>query len=182
MVFSEIWKRTKRLFWNVYVFAVISMVNAMFIRVTIKCSCLMIFPMIYAQNRFGTNRMGRGQLRMIYQSMGGIGALSAYLDRMRKSKIFVFASIFLILCIYYLMYLSCYQFWTFMTFNSSFSGSLNDGYFFYVNLMELGSFIFIRTRSSIKYLPKFLSIGNLMFLMYINSYIYACQFESLSVL
>ena len=41
-------------------------------------------------------------------------------------------------------------------------------YFYYVNLMELGSFIFVRTRSSIKYLPKFISLSNLIFLIYLS--------------
>lgn len=59
-----------------------------------------------------------------------------------------------------------------MAFNSNFSKSLNDAYFFYINTIELLSFLFIRTRSTIKYLPKYLTIGNIMFLMYLNSYMY----------
>ena len=69
-----------------------------------------------------------------------------------------------------------------MAFNSNFTKSLNDAYFFYINTVELLSFLFIRTRSSIKYAPKFLTIANLIFLMYINSYMYPSQFEALNLL
>eukprot|EP00356_Strombidium_inclinatum_P017314 CAMPEP_0170490742 /NCGR_PEP_ID=MMETSP0208-20121228/8827_1 /TAXON_ID=197538 /ORGANISM="Strombidium inclinatum, Strain S3" /LENGTH=98 /DNA_ID=CAMNT_0010766183 /DNA_START=1422 /DNA_END=1715 /DNA_ORIENTATION=+ len=69
-----------------------------------------------------------------------------------------------------------------MAFNYTFSESLNDGYFFYVNFMELFSFLFIRTRSSIKYFPKFITIVNLMFLFYVNSYMYPAQLEALYLL
>jgi hypothetical protein len=37
--------------------------------------------MVMLQNRFGDQRMGVAQQRLLYQSMGNIGAMSAYLDR-----------------------------------------------------------------------------------------------------
>jgi hypothetical protein len=39
------------------------------------------------------------------------------------------------------------------------------------------SLFFIRTRSSIKYLPKFLTLLNMTFIFYLNSYIYSAQYE-----
>ena len=60
-----------------------------------------------------------------------------------------------------------------MAFNSTFPSSLNDAYFFYMNTIELLSFLFIRTRSSIKYFPKLITMSNVMFLLYVNSYMYA---------
>lgn len=83
---------------------------------------------------------------------------------------------------YYLMFLACSNAWTHLCFNSYFSMSLNDAYFFYVTMMELFSFLFFRTRSTLKYLPKYITIANLIFLIYVNSYMYPCQFEALSVL
>ena len=59
-----------------------------------------------------------------------------------------------------------------MAFNNNYTKSLNDAYFFYINTIELLSFLFIRTRSSIKYAPKFLTMANMMFLMYLNSFMY----------
>ena len=114
--------------------------------------------------------------------MGDVGALSAYLDRNQLSKKMLYLAFLSTLVIYYVMYMACYQFWTLMAFNNNFSKSLNDAYFFYINTIELLSFLFIRTRSSLKYLPKYLTIGNIMFLMYLNSYMYPAQFEALSLL
>lgn len=80
------------------------------------------------------------------------------------------------------MFLACSNVWTLMCFNSYFSMALNDTYFFYVNMMELCSFLLIRTRSSLKYFPKYITLANMFFLIYVNSYMYPCQFEALSVL
>lgn len=114
--------------------------------------------------------------------MGDIGAYGAFLDREGLSKCHLYMTYLFTLLIYYMLYLACNQFWTLMTFNGIFSNTINDAYFFYINIMELLSFLFVRTRSSIKYFPKYITIVNLMFLMYINSYMYSCQFESLAVL
>jgi hypothetical protein len=111
---------------------------------------------------------------MIYQQMGDIGAISAYLDRNGMSKGWLFFALITGMSMYYLMYMSCYTMWTFMAFNTSFAGFLNQAYFFYINTIELMSFLFVRTRSSIKYLPKMITICNVMFLMYVNSYMYGC--------
>jgi hypothetical protein len=106
--------------------------------------------------------------------MGDIGALSAYLDRERISKSIIYLSYIGILFIYYFMYLSCNHLWTLMAFNNTISGSVNDAYFFYINMIEMASFIFVRTRSSIKYFPKIITIANLIFLFYVNSEMYPC--------
>jgi hypothetical protein len=59
-----------------------------------------------------------------------------------------------------------------MAFPTTFARGINDIYFFYVNVMEFLTLIFIRTRSSIKYFSKFITILNIAFLFYINSYFY----------
>lgn len=182
MYWEQFKLRLGNILWFILTFACMSTINAVFIRISIKCSVLLIFPMIVCQNRFGQNQIGYVQRRIIYQSMGNIGALSAYFDRNRRNKCLIYFAVVTILMVYYLMYLASYSLWTFMAFQGPYSGSLNDSYFFYMNSVELLSFIFIRTRSSIKYLPKYLTIANLIFLMYTNSYMYPCQFEALGVL
>lgn len=114
--------------------------------------------------------------------MGNLGAINAYFDRNSLSKTMLTFSILMTMIVYYFMYIACYQLWTFMSFGAVFSNQINDTYFFYINTMELLSFIFVRTRSTIKYLPKFLTVSNLAFLMYLNSYMYPAQFEALNVL
>lgn len=58
-----------------------------------------------------------------------------------------------------------------------FAGGLNDMYFFYSNIVEFTYFIFIRTRLSLKYYPKVVTLMNTFFLVYINSYLYSAQLQ-----
>lgn len=111
---------------------------------------------------------------MIYQSMGDIGALSAYLDRSGQSKKTLYFSVISLCILYYFLQLACYNIWTRMSFNQTYTDGINDAYFFYVFTMELACFLFVRTRTSIKYFPKFITLANISFLMYVNSYMYAC--------
>ena len=64
-----------------------------------------------------------------------------------------------------------------MLFPEPFAGHINDIYFAYANFLEFFVFIFIRTRSSIKFYAKFMTLINVMFLFYINSYMYAAQIQ-----
>mmetsp|Transcript_30097 Transcript_30097/g.45988 ORF Transcript_30097/g.45988 Transcript_30097/m.45988 type:complete len:123 (+) Transcript_30097:193-561(+) len=58
MVTVEIAHKIGRVLWVTFVFAVISIINAIFIRVSIKCSVLIIFPIIELQNRMNNTRIG----------------------------------------------------------------------------------------------------------------------------
>jgi hypothetical protein len=51
MLFAEIARRLMRLLWLLFTFGMISVINALFIRIAVKCSVLIIFPMIACQNR-----------------------------------------------------------------------------------------------------------------------------------
>ena len=166
-----------------FAFGVISGINALFIRVVLKCSGLMIFPMISIQNYFSRRPITHNQQRLIYMSMGDIGALAAYLDREGISRSIIYGTYFSSLALYYVMYIACSHIWTIMCFsNMIYSENVNQAYFFYVNMLELGAFIFIRTRSSIKYFPKIVTLANISFLFYVNSTMYSSQYEALSLL
>lgn len=62
-------------------------------------------------------------------------------------------------------------------FPNTFPNGLNDLYFGYINLLEFACFIFVRTRMSIKYLPKFITVLNVVFMFYINSYMYSASYQ-----
>lgn len=79
---------------------------------------------------------------------------------------------------FYFMYASSYFLWTDLVFPGILARGINDLYFFYFNLLEFGSLFFIRTRSSIKYLPKYLMIINVVYIFYLNSYAYSAQYEA----
>ena len=49
----------------------------------------------------------------------------------------------------------------------------------YISFCEIASLLFIRTRSSIKYLPKLLTLANLIFLVYVQSYMYPAMVNAL---
>ena len=46
-----------------------------------------------------------------------------------------------------------------MTYGDTYSGIINDKYFFYINYTELIFLVFCRTRSSIKYLAKYILLA-----------------------
>ena len=72
--------------------------------------------------------------------------------------------------------------WTSFTYGDTYSGIINDKYFFYINYTELIFLVFCRTRSSIKYLAKYITLINLIYLYYVNMYIYPAVFEAHSLL
>jgi len=80
------------------------------------------------------------------------------------------------------MYASCYILWSQLVFPTIIARGINDLYFFYANLMEFLTLFFIRTRSSIKFFPKFITMLNVSFIFYVNSYFYSCQYEAFSFL
>jgi hypothetical protein len=57
---------------------------------------------------------------------------------------------------------------------------LPEAYFFSIFVLEFVTILFIRTRSSIKYFPKFITLINIWFLFYCNSYFYGVMYEAYS--
>lgn len=79
------------------------------------------------------------------------------------------------------MFGASYELWTQLVFRHIFAKGINDVYFFYVNMVEFAVLFLVRTRSTIKYLPKFIIILNVTFIFYINSYLYSAQYEMYAV-
>ena len=183
MLTGELFIRIFKFVSLLFSFAFISLINALMIRVTIKSSVIVAFWYFKMEDQ--CVRRGRRDYNArayIYRSLGNTGAQAAYLDRHRLSKGGLMVGLSSSLIIYYGMFISCNKMWTMLCFNNTYSGMVNEEYFFYVNYMELVTFLFIRTRSSIKYFPKLITIFNLTFLMYINAHMYAPQQEALLIL
>lgn len=83
---------------------------------------------------------------------------------------------------FYLLQIALFKFWTGYVFTSAYSGSIHEQYLVYISFIEIMSYLFIRTRSSIKYLPKFITLGNLIFLVYVQSYMYPAMTNALMCL
>jgi hypothetical protein len=59
MIFSEIINKIWKFLALLFIYGTISVINALFIRVSIKSSVLMVFPLILLQNRFSNNPLNR---------------------------------------------------------------------------------------------------------------------------
>lgn len=110
------------------------------------------------------------------------GAYSAYYDRFSMSKGSILFTLCCLLLLNYGFVVACQEFWTKTTFNSVYSLMLNRQYFLLVEMVEILNYLFVRTRTSIKYLPKFITITHMIFLMYVNSHMYPAQQEAIGVL
>jgi len=106
----------------------------------------------------------------------------AHLERQGHSKVPFGLAVGACLFLVYFIQTGCYFFWTRIMLPNTFAGGLNDTYFAYVNALEFLFFIFIRTRLSLKYFAKFSTGLNVLFLVYVNSYMYSAQYEMLSIL
>lgn len=111
--------------------------------------------------------------------MGDIGAESAYFDRHGYSKQDIAEGVVVGFMLFCSLLLGANSLWTKWTFNSTYSGVINQEFFQVILFFELLSLQFFRTRSTIKYLPKLITITSVAFLFYVNSYVYACQQEAL---
>ncbi|TNV82196.1 hypothetical protein FGO68_gene8871 [Halteria grandinella] len=184
-VVSQICNKVVRVFEAIVGLAFVSLINALLIRVAIFCSQTLIFPLLWcfqrAQRQSG-QIMDSYQIAAIYRASPHIGAQAAYLDRSGRSKASFVLSFFTCLIVFYFMFGACYDLWTQLIFRHILAKGINDIYFFYMNLVEFGVLFHVRTRSTIKYLPKYLIILNLIFIYYVNSYIYSAQYEMYSVL
>ena len=116
----------------------------------------------------------------VYEQFPWIGALSAYLARKGKSDKYVMWAFFGFLCFAYLFWCVGYYLWVHVIERTRpYTVETKAGYFFYIQFIEMALMIFCRTRISIKYLPKFLTSFNIIYLCYFYSYFY--PFSSLAL-
>ena len=73
----------------------------------------------------------------------------------------------------YYVQASTFTAWTKFIFPHIYPRQLAERYFIYLSLVEFTWLIFARSRLTLKYYPKMVTLINLAFLIYINSYAYA---------
>lgn len=163
-------------------FALISCLNGLVVRVALISSNVVIVPILWVMKKcFGIRESDRN-IQVIYHSMGVIGAQIADIQRNKKSKVVFSLAVVAVLLLTYYVQTCCYFVWVKLMFPASFASNLNDLYFFYSNLLEFTFFIFIRTRLSLKYYSKVVTLINLVFFVYINSYLYSAQLQIYRIL
>lgn len=172
------WQKFKRLIGTIISFMTLSFINGLACRIAIMTSNVVIFPLMWIIKVIMGQGMTFNQRAQVFHSMGYIGAQAAYYERHNQPKSMFLCTLCFTLFLICFMQTSCYYLWTQMMFPYTFPNTLNDMYFGYINLAEFASLLFIRTRMSIKFAPKLVTMLNLTFLFYINSYLYAasCQF------
>ena len=97
----------------------------------------------------------------------------AHIDRQRGSKTALVLAVTACLMMVYFIQSAVIFTWSRIFLPSTYAGGLNDGFFGYNNFLEFSFFIFIRTRLSIKYYSKFVTILNVLMMLYIYSYQYS---------
>lgn len=110
---------------------------------------------------------------LIYEQFPWIGALGAYLARKGKSDKYVLWAYFGFLCFSYLFYCVAYYLWSEeFSRESPHLSQHNGNYVYNVLFTELSLMIFCRTRITIKYLPKLLTVFNGLYIFYMYSYFF----------
>lgn len=103
----------------------------------------------------------------------------AFYDSQGKSKFMFGIAIFISLLLSYFVQTCCFFIWQKLVFPHFYPQELSDLYFAYLNFIEFTWFVFGRTRLTLKYYPKIITILNVTFLVYINSYKYAASTQLL---
>lgn len=87
-----------------------------------------------------------------------------------------------IMLVFYMTLVACQRVWTNLLFDVAYSGTINESFYRFMTFYELVSFMVFRTRSTLKYAPKFLSIFHVMFLYYHMSYVYPAGQEAFAAM
>ena len=154
-------------------FMILSFVNGIVIRMLLTLSNILIFPMMAVIACCTRRNIDHRVQAAIYQSLGIMGAQMAHLDRQGGSKTSLVLAVLACLFMVYFVQSAVIFIWARIFLPHTYAGGLNDGFFGYNNFLEFSFFIFIRTRLSIKYYSKLVTILNVTLMLYIYSYQYS---------
>ncbi|CAD8151361.1 unnamed protein product [Paramecium octaurelia] len=154
-----------------------SAVSSLYIKITIICAPVIIIIMLEVSYIFG-NR----QIFPIFlaRAFPWIGLYLNILDRTQRSKKQLIIAFTLMLFLIYFIYLSSIFIGSYLLFKAQVPYGLEDNFFGLVTVSEFASLLFLRTRTSLYFLPKFTIIFYYLFLWYVRSTTYG--FYSLAML
>ena len=167
-------RRTGQLIGFPIAFLMISCINGLVIRIALLSSNIILVPVMVVLQRLRINEDERSRA-IVYHSMGLIGAQMAYYDSVRKSKLMFCFSVCICLTLTYFVQTCCFFIWSKVVFPRTYPNGLGDLYFAYLNFFEFSWFLFARSRLTLKFYPKMVTILNIAFFVYINSYAYAAS-------
>jgi len=148
----------------------VSNITAIYNKMTIICAPIFIL----AAYSLCTHPSQRILDRMnIYRAFPWIGIYLYTLNAngRKKDRYIIFAFVCMII-IFYCLYLAALMLWNFLLFSKSFPKGLDENFYGFLALIEFLVLLFVRTRTTIKYLPKMSIITMLMFLYYVQYTVY----------
>ncbi|CAD8184833.1 unnamed protein product [Paramecium pentaurelia] len=154
-----------------------SAISSLYIKITIICAPVIIIIMLEVSYIFG-NR----QIFPIFlaRAFPWIGLYLNILDRTQRSKKQLIIAFALMLFLIYFIYLSSIIIGSYLLFKAQVPFGLEDNFFGLITVNEFASLLFLRTRSSLYFVPKFTIIYYYLFLWYVRSTNYG--FYSLAML
>ncbi|CAK86075.1 unnamed protein product (macronuclear) [Paramecium tetraurelia] len=143
-----------------------SAISSLYIKITIICAPVIIIIMLEVSYLIG-NR----QIFPIFlaRAFPWIGLYLNILDRTQKSKKQLILAFAFMLFLTYFIYLSSVIIGSYLLFKNQVPFGLEDNFFGLVTVNEFASLLFLRTRSSIYFVPKFTIIFYYLFLWYVRS-------------
>eukprot|EP00826_Nyctotherus_ovalis_P065684 TRINITY_DN9660_c0_g1_i1.p1 TRINITY_DN9660_c0_g1~~TRINITY_DN9660_c0_g1_i1.p1 ORF type:complete len:471 (+),score=62.22 TRINITY_DN9660_c0_g1_i1:279-1691(+) len=177
----------QRIIYAIIAFAMVSVVCAAMTRIGLMASNV---AMLILGNACITviDKCGHLCLRaglpsqLLYRLAPWLGIYGAYYSRTRRSQASYVCAYLLNLVVIIFFYAICYYVWSlaFFTFGAYTRIQL-DNYYLYNQFMEIFIILFCRSQVTILYLPKLLTMINVVFIVYCQSFFFPFINEALSV-
>ena len=155
-------KKIGVLLQSVLAFFLISTVTAMLVRVLITSGVVLIFPVFFCLQRFAVARIDFATLIRSYPWLGA--ELAGRVNSGRPISPLICAHLGKVVVLY-TMYEGCQVAWSFWLYNKSTPGGMKMCIFATVMLWEYFSMIFVRSRTGIRFFPRFSALYFLAFHM-----------------
>lgn len=97
----------------------------------------------------------------------------------RKAEKYIYGAFFCMIFLFYFIYLASSYLWNFFLFRKSIPSGIDENFYGFVACMEFLSILFIRTRSSFKYMPFLLNFIFFIYLYYVKFTIYGFYYLGL---
>eukprot|EP00826_Nyctotherus_ovalis_P014892 TRINITY_DN1418_c0_g4_i6.p1 TRINITY_DN1418_c0_g4~~TRINITY_DN1418_c0_g4_i6.p1 ORF type:complete len:370 (-),score=15.87 TRINITY_DN1418_c0_g4_i6:162-1271(-) len=170
--FQELWWRCKALAKALTAFAFLSTATAVVLRIGLMASaiflvlCSILCLTVDNLANFCGNSSEVGQA-LVHRAVSWIGVHASNLARTKRTSLYLIVAFFGYLILIYGFYGASFNVWEYF-FCDGRPMVRNEGtlYYPYLELMELLVLVFVRTRISLCYFPKFITLINVLFLYY----------------
>lgn len=177
----------QRVIYAIIAFAMVSVVCAAMTRIGLMASNVAMLILgntpITAIDKCGHLCLRAGlPSQLLYRLAPWLGIYGAHYSRTGRSQGTYVCAYLLSLIVIIFFYALCYYIWSlsFFTFGAYTRIQL-DNYYLYNQFMEIFTILFCRSQATILYLPKVLTLVNVVFIIYCQSFFFPFINEALSV-